>query len=105
MLARVVLPNPEGAWRPGLFVHGIVRANEAELPVAVEASALQTFRDWDVVFLRVGDLFEAVPVEIGRRDDEWVEIKAGLKAGDLYAAKNSFIVKADIGKSGATHDH
>ena len=30
---------------------------------------------------------------------------AGLKPGDKYAAENSFIVKADIGKAGASHDH
>ena len=105
MLARATVPNKSGEWRPGLFVRGSVVTDEAEVPVAVKANALQTFRDWDVVFISVGELFEAVPVELGRRDDEWVEIKAGFKAGDKYAAENSFIVKADIGKSGATHDH
>lgn len=105
MLARGVVPNPKGEWRPGLFVRGSVITDQAEVPVAVKASALQTFRDWDVVFISVGELFEAVPVEVGRRDEEWVEIKSGFKAGDKYAAENSFIVKADIGKAGATHDH
>jgi cobalt-zinc-cadmium efflux system membrane fusion protein len=75
------------------------------VPVAVKASAIQTLRDWDVVFIRIGELFEAVPVKLGRRDDEWVEIKSGLKLGDKYAAENSFIVNADIGKAGAAHDH
>lgn len=105
MLARVEVPNPAGQWRPGLFVRGDVIIDAAEVPVAVKAAALQTFRDWDVVFLNVGDLFEAVPVEIGRSDAEWVEIKSGLKAGEKYAADNSYIIKADIGKSGASHDH
>ena len=105
MLARAVVPNPKREWRPGLFVRGTVITDQVEVPVAVKSSALQTFRDWDVVFISVGNLFEAVPVEIGRRDDEWVEIKSGLKPGDKYAAENSFIVKADVGKSGATHDH
>ncbi len=105
MLARATVPNPKGEWRPGLFVRGSVITDQAEVPVAVKANALQTFRDWDVVFISVGELFEAVPVELGRRDDEWVEIKSGFKAGDKYAAENSFIVKADIGKAGASHDH
>jgi cobalt-zinc-cadmium efflux system membrane fusion protein len=105
MLARADVPNPQGEWRPGLFVRGSVIAEQAEVPVAVKASAIQTFRDWNVVFIRVGELFEAVPVELGRRDDHWVEIKSGLKGGDKYAAENSFIVKADIGKAGASHDH
>jgi len=105
MLARALVPNASGEWRPGLFVRGDVIIDAAEVPVAVKAGALQTFRDWDVVFLNVGDLFEAVPVEIGRKDSEWVEIKSGIKPGDRYAAGNSYIIKADIGKSGASHDH
>jgi cobalt-zinc-cadmium efflux system membrane fusion protein len=105
MLARALVPNASGEWRPGIFVRGEVIINAEEVPVAVKASALQTFRDWDVVFLNVGDLFEIAPVEIGRRDSEWVEIKSGLKPGARYAAENSYIIKADIGKSGASHDH
>ena len=59
MLARAVLPNPKGEWRPGIFVHGKVITDQAEVPIAVKASAIQTFRDWDVVFISVGELFEA----------------------------------------------
>ena len=105
MLARSVVPNPDGLLRPGVFVQGIVTTKSAEVPVAVKASALQTFRDWDVVFIRVGTTFEAVPIEIGRRDDEWIEVSDGLPADSEYAADNSFIIKADVMKSGATHDH
>ena len=105
MLARAIVPNATGAWRPGLFVRGDVITDAEEVPVAVKADAVQTFRDWDVVFVNVGDLFEAAPIEIGRRDNEWVEIKSGLRAGTRYAAANSYIIKADIGKSGAAHDH
>lgn len=105
MLARSIVPNPEGLLRPGIFVMGTVTTESAEVPVAVKASALQTFRDWDVVFIRVGDTFEAVPIEIGRSDSEWVEVADGLPEGSEYAAENSFIIKADVMKSGATHDH
>ncbi len=105
MMARAVVPNPKGDLRPGLFVSGDVIYEQAEVPVAVKASALQSFRDWDVVFVRVGNLFEAMPFEIGRRDAEWIEVKEGIPAGISYAAENSFIIKADVMKSGATHDH
>jgi cobalt-zinc-cadmium efflux system membrane fusion protein len=105
MLARASVQNRSGAWRPGLFVRGSVIVEQVEVPVAVKATALQRFRDRDVVFLRVGDLFEAVPVEVGRRNGDRVEITSGLTAGEQYASDNSFIVKADAGKSGATHDH
>ena len=105
MLARVELPNPTGKWRPGLFVTGEIVVEEAEVPVAVKASALQSFRDWDVVFMADGSMFEIAILELGRRDSEWVEVVSGLKAGQKYAAENSFIIKADILKSGASHDH
>jgi membrane fusion protein, heavy metal efflux system len=104
-LARSSITNPEGMLRPGMHVQGTITVGEVDAPLAVKASALQTFRDWDVVFIRVGALFEAAPVAIGQRDDAWVEIKEGLPPDSEYAADNSFIVKADVMKSGATHDH
>jgi cobalt-zinc-cadmium efflux system membrane fusion protein len=105
LLARAVLPNPDRSWRPGLFVTAEVGIAAAEVPVAVERGALQRIRDRDVVFVNAGDVFEAQPVELGRRDGELVEIVSGLAAGQSYVAEGSFVVKADAGKSGAAHDH
>lgn len=103
--ARVTLSNPKGQWRPGLFVEVEVAAAEARVPIAVAAGALQTVRDWTVVFGRYGKYFEARPLELGRSDGRNVEVLNGLSAGEQYAGGNSFAVKADLGKSGATHDH
>lgn len=103
--ARVVLADPTRRWRPGLFVTALVVQEELTVPVAVKREGLQKFRDWDVVFVRVGDQFEARPLELGRTEGEWVEVLSGLKPGERYAAANSFILKADVGKAGASHDH
>lgn len=103
--ARLALPNPGGQWRPGLFVTVRLVREESTVPLAVSADAIQTFRDWQVVFVKFGDWFEARPLELGRTDGQWVEVLSGLKAGDQYAAANSFAVKAEIGKLGASHDH
>ena len=105
MLARVELPNPQGMWRPGLFVTGEIVVEETTVPLAVKASALQTFRDWEVVFMNDGNIFEIAILELGRRDAEWVEVSSGLTAGQKYVSDKSFIIKADILKSGASHDH
>jgi cobalt-zinc-cadmium efflux system membrane fusion protein len=105
LLARVEISNAAGEWRPGLFVTSRIQVEEAHVAVAVKASALQTFRDWDVVFLYDGTVFQVAPLELGRRSAAWVEVKEGLQGGERYAAENSFIVKADVGKSGASHDH
>ena len=105
LLVRVALPNPDGEWRPGLFVTGEILLEEVEVPLAVKASAVQTFRDWTVLFVNEGNFYEPLVIEPGRSDGEWVEIVSGLKPGMRYVAGNSFLIKADILKSGASHDH
>ncbi|MFZ3117713.1 MAG: efflux RND transporter periplasmic adaptor subunit [Variovorax sp.] len=103
--ARVVIANPKGAWRPGLFVNVEVTAEEVNSPVTVSADALQTLEDKPVVFLKVPGGFVPQPVEVGRTDGKRVEIKSGLKPGASYAAAGSFVVKSEQGKSSATHTH
>jgi cobalt-zinc-cadmium efflux system membrane fusion protein len=103
--AYVEIPNPERRWRPGLFVTVEVVQEEMEVPVAVVAEAIQTHQDRPVVFVQHEDLFEVRPVTLGRRDGEWVEVREGLSAGERYAARNSFILKSELGKSAATHEH
>jgi len=105
LIVRVKLDNPERRWTPGVYVNAELLVGGKEVPVAVRADALQRFRDWRVVFQNEGDFYQAQPVEIGRSDGEWVEISSGLAAGVAYAAHNSFLIKADIEKSGASHDH
>ena len=89
-LARVVLSNPKGEWRPGLPVNIELTADEIEVPVAVSADAIQTLRDWNVVFGRYGEYFEARPIGLGRSDGKFVEVVSGLNVGEQYAAKNSY---------------
>jgi len=66
----------------------------------------------EVVFVRSKEGFEARAVKIGRRGiasetgrAAVVEILEGVTAGEAYAAKNSFVLKAELGKSEAGHDH
>jgi cobalt-zinc-cadmium efflux system membrane fusion protein len=66
---------------------------------------LQTLEGRTVVFVRQGEKLQARPEETGERDDEHVEILEGLAAGETYAADNSFVVKAEMGKSEAEHSH
>ncbi|KVE32694.1 efflux RND transporter periplasmic adaptor subunit [Burkholderia sp. TSV86] len=99
--ARVVLPNPGSAWRPGMFVNVAVDAGAQTVPVAVETDALQTVDGQPTVFVESKRGFVAQPVEIGRRDGKRTEIVGGLAAGQRYAAANSFVLKADLEKSAA----
>ncbi|MDO8539660.1 MAG: efflux RND transporter periplasmic adaptor subunit [Opitutaceae bacterium] len=105
LVARVVLSNADHRWHAGLFVKAEVTLAEATVPVAVKTSALQTLFDFTVVFSQHGDVYQARPLELGRRSGGYVEVLKGLKAGERYVTENSFLIKADIGKSGASHDH
>ena len=103
--ARVTLDNEDGLWRAGMFINIELIAEEIQVPVAVSMDALQTLYDWSVVFGRYGEYFEARPLELGRNDGDMVEVLEGLSAGEEYAAGNSFAIKAELGKAGASHDH
>lgn len=104
-LARAIVPNAELRLRPGLFITGRLTLSAKKVGVAVKSSALQTIEGRTVVFVRNGEKFEARDVEVGDRDPELVEIAFGLLEDDLYAAKNSFIVKAEMAKGSAEHEH
>lgn len=104
-LARVVVANPGLRLRPGLFAAGIITLTEKPVPLAVDLSALQTIDNRTVVFVRDGDGFQPRDVEVGDRDGQWAEVLFGLMPGDAYAAKNSFVVKAELAKGSASHEH
>lgn len=97
-LARAVVPNDNGQFRPGLFINGDVIIGEAQVPVAVKAGAVQTIEDKPIVFIQTGKGFELREVTTGERDDERVEIKSGLAAGEKYAAENSFLLKSELAR-------
>ena len=105
VIARVPLSNPELLWSPGLLVEGYVEVEQIELPLLVENRAIQTFRDWQVVFIKIGEEYEIRPLSLGRSDGTYTEVIAGLNPGDSYVVGNAYLLKADLEKDGATHDH
>lgn len=102
---RVILNNPEGAWRPGLFVSIEVTADKANALVSLPESSIQTVEDKPSVFVRNAEGFQLQVVKVGRRDGGFVEILQGLSAGTQVASSGSFILKSELGKSSAEHAH
>ena len=103
--ARVPLDNMDGRWALGTYVTATIEVAEIEVPLAVKRSGLQSFRDFTVVYAQIGDQYEVRMLELGRQDDEWVEVLGGLRPGTRYVTENSYVLKADVEKSGASHDH
>ncbi len=105
--ARVVvaLPNGDGAWRPGTYVTAEIAIARDSVAVRVPKAALQTIEGKPVVFVRTEEGFAKREVELGRSDDDAVEVVSGLKPGEPIVVANAFLLKAELGKSDAGHDH
>ncbi|HEU4778924.1 MAG TPA: efflux RND transporter periplasmic adaptor subunit [Steroidobacteraceae bacterium] len=105
VIARARLPNKNGRWLPGMMVEADVAVASREVPLAVRESGLQRFREFTVVFAQYGDTYEVRMLTLGARDGEFAEVLGGLAPGTPYVTGQSFLIKADIEKSGAGHDH
>jgi cobalt-zinc-cadmium efflux system membrane fusion protein len=89
----------------GSFVKAAIEIATIDVPLAVKRTGLQAFRDFTVVYAKVGEQYEVRMLELGRQDKKWVEVLGGLDMGTEYVSENSYILKADVEKSGASHDH
>jgi cobalt-zinc-cadmium efflux system membrane fusion protein len=103
--ARAVVANPGGRLRPGLFITGRVVLEEKPVPLAIKTIAVQMVDNRPVVYVRDGDKLEPREVELGQRDREHAEVLFGVMEGEKYATKNSFVIKAEIAKASAAHEH
>ncbi len=105
--ARVVaeLTNPDGQRRPGSFVTATIATEEQRVEILVPREAIQQIDGETVVFVRTSEGFEKREVVLGRQDERAAEVVFGLDAGDQIAVANTFVLKAELGKSEASHSH
>lgn len=105
VLIRASIGNRGGWIRPGMTLRGKLLVNQRSVPLAVRTEAIQPFRDFQVVYARYGDTYEVRMLELGRMGAEYTEVLSGIEPGTPYVTKGSFLVRADVEKSGASHDH
>ena len=105
--ARVVLDNADGRWTPGQFVEGRVTiAHDAGRRSPCRCRRLQRFRDFDVVFAQVGDVYEVRMLDARPpRRRATSRCSTASRPAPTYVTDNSYLIKADIEKAGASHDH
>jgi cobalt-zinc-cadmium efflux system membrane fusion protein len=87
-----------------LFVNVTV-LTPVEAAVVVSTEALHRFEDRTVVFVADGDAFVPRPVVVGRRGRTTAAVVSGLAPGERYAEGGSFLVKAELAKGEAGHEH
>ena len=95
----------DSGLQPGMRLMAEVVVAENEAPLVVKESGLQSFRDFTVVYAKVDETYEVRMLDLGNSDGEQIEVLGGLRPGEEYVTENSFLIKADIDKSGASHDH
>jgi len=105
VIAIAELSNENGIWRPGMTIEGDIKVGEKQATLAVPRTALQFLEEQQVVFIKNGNEYEPRPVSIGMTGTENVEITSGLKRGETYVSAGSFVIKADILKGTAEHEH
>ncbi len=102
---RAKIDNTKRLFNVGQLISAEILVGKYEVPLAVKADGLQSFRDFTVVYAKVDEQYEVRMLELGRKAGAWVEVLGGISAGTEYVVKNSYIIKADIDKSAAAHDH
>jgi cobalt-zinc-cadmium efflux system membrane fusion protein len=104
--ARIAVANPGRKLKPEMFAT-VELALQADTPpvLVVPEDALQEIEGKKVLFVtESGTEFEARQVEAGRATGGMVEIVSGLKEGERYAVKGSFMLKAEQ-KKGELEGH
>lgn len=103
---RVVLPNPQGHWRPGMqaTLEVLAQASPQALP-SIPSSALVASGDGHLVYVQSAPgRFVAQRVALGPSWGEWVAVRAGLKVGDAVAVRGAFLLDASAQLRGGPHD-
>jgi cobalt-zinc-cadmium efflux system membrane fusion protein len=105
--ARVLasFPNPEFLWRPGGYVSAMIDLTVGPVAVRIPRGAIQMIEGKPSVFVRTEKGFDRRPVTLGNGDGDTIEILNGLTEGERIATTNTFLLKAELGKAEASHDH
>ena len=104
-LARVKLANDKQSLSPGLMTEARIEVGRFSVALAVAKDAVQTLGGRQGVFVKQGEEYRFTPLVLGRSDDHFYEVVEGLEAGSDYVSQNSYLIKADIEKSEAEHEH
>lgn len=105
VIARAVVDNGDGTWRPGMAVRGDIVTARTAAVLTVQKTAVQRIEGKPVVFVKKDGKFEQREVTLGRADNENVEVLSGIAQGEIYVSAGSFVLKAHAGKAGAEHAH
>jgi len=106
--------NEAAVWfKPNIWVDVTVGGESQVINLAVPANAIQSLNGQTVVFIaknsaEAKDSYEFHPQPVSAtplEGSDWVQVTAGLTAGQQYASSETFLLKSEIEKSEASHEH
>lgn len=103
--AIIELDNADGAWRSGDYANASIVTDTQNAGLIVPVAAVQSIEGKPVVFVKTQEGFEKREITAGNKDGQNIEVASGLAAGDEVAIGNTFVLKAEAGKSEAEHSH
>jgi len=104
-LARLEFDNTKVGTSPGILVEGKINVSSFFVPLAVRKEGIQTIEGKKGVFVQSGNEYKFAPLDLGREDGNYVEVLSGISNGEKYVSENSYLLKADVEKSEAEHEH
>lgn len=93
---RVELDNQAGKLKPAMFASvTLPTANHTEVLTVPVSSVIDSGKRTIVIVERAPGLFAPRTVTVGQRGDEYVEIRAGLAAGEQVVTSALFLIDAE----------
>lgn len=104
-IARVPIDNTQGNWYVGNLLSGSVVINKKSVSLLIDNRAIQVMEGKKVIFVKSEQGFEVRVISLGLSDRQFSQVLSGLKQNEIYAVKNSYLLKAELEKSSAEHHH
>jgi Cu(I)/Ag(I) efflux system membrane fusion protein len=101
-LIRVSIQNSNGQLKPGMPAYVELRNRQNNALTLPAGSVIRTGKG-SIVWLMIGhNIYKSVMVETGLEDGDMVEIKSGLKTGDIVVTQGAYLLNSEyIFKHGA----
>jgi len=94
-LVRVTIPNPENQLKPGMQAYVIIKSR-VQKSLSLPSDAVIRDSKGASVWIQIkGNRFKYKMVEIGSESNDAVEIKSGLKDGDVVVISGAYLLNSE----------
>lgn len=93
---RIELPNATGLLRPGMYANAELKLGAGKAALTVPIAAVIDSGSKQRVIVQQGEgRFEPREVKLGRRDDDYVEVKENVQEGERVVVSANFLIDSE----------